>query len=34
MQNLRDWLFPISLFSAWGATVAYTLTLISGSWVM
>jgi hypothetical protein len=34
MQNLRDGLFPISLFSAWSATVAYTLVLISGSWVM
>jgi hypothetical protein len=34
MQNLRDWLFPISLFSAWSVTVAYTLALISGSWVL
>jgi hypothetical protein len=34
MQTLRDWLFPISLFSAWTLTAAYTLSLVAGPWVM
>ena len=34
MQTLRDWLFPISLFSAWTLTAAYTISLVAGSWAM
>ena len=33
MQNLRDWLFPLSLFATWTVTTAYTLALISGAWI-
>jgi hypothetical protein len=29
MRNLRDWLFPVSLFAAWTVTTAYTLSIIS-----
>jgi hypothetical protein len=33
MQNLRDWIFPMSLFAAWTVTTAYTIMLVAGSWV-
>ena len=29
MRNLRDWLFPVSLFAAWTVTAAYTLSILS-----
>lgn len=29
MRNLRDWLFPVSLFAAWTVTTAYTLSILS-----
>jgi hypothetical protein len=33
MQTLRDWFFPLSLFTAWTITAAYTLSLMSGGLV-
>jgi hypothetical protein len=33
MQDLRDWFFPVSLFTAWTITTAYTLSLVAGAWI-
>ena len=34
MKNLRDWLFPTSLLTAWALTAAYTISLVAGSpWI-
>ena len=32
LKDIRDWLFPMSLFTAWTVTTAYTLMLVAGSW--
>jgi len=32
-RDLRDWLFPTSLFAAWTITTAYTLMLVAGTWI-
>lgn len=34
MQDIKDWLFPVSLFAAWTITTAYTLSLVAGGWVL
>ena len=33
MRDIRDWLFPMSLFTAWTLTAAYTISLVSGPWI-
>ena len=34
MQDIKDWFFPVSLFTAWTITTAYTLSLVAGAWVL
>jgi len=33
MRNFRDWLFPMSLLTAWTVTTAYTISLVAGAWI-
>jgi len=32
IRDIRDFLFPTSLFAAWMITTAYTIMLVASSW--